>query len=137
MIHKNANKESFFLRQGFVIVLTFFVLLSSCATKRSIRNLLNLPTSTTKSLQTTHFKRLASFHDNCICCEQLQVLSIDSNNILLSKNVSPAPLPIQVISLLLNSIASKEVLKPIYYASSTLEEIPKYLLFNKLILYNA
>lgn len=137
MIQKKKNIGRFNARQLFTVVFTVFLLFSSCSTKRGIKTLLDIPVSTTKTVHHTENNKLGSLTSNCLSCEDLQVLTVDSIDISSLKNLSAAILITNVFwSFSLDSL-QEEVTEYAYSPPNSLGDVPIYLLFKKLILYNA
>lgn len=137
MIQKMQNNGRFSARQLFTVVFTLFLLLSSCSTKRGIKTLLDIPVSTTKTVHDTENNKLASLSNNCLSCDDLQVLTVDSSDTSLLKNLSPATLLTAVYTGFLFNTFIEEPTEHSYSPPSILGEVPIYILFKKLILHNA
>lgn len=131
------NREGFFLRQWFAIGLTLLLLLSSCTTKRGIKTLLNLPVNTTQAINNLENTPLATFKNNCLGCEDLKIVTVEPSDISQLKNLSPLAIQAIIYSLYSPVLTVKEVTEPIHYTPNISGEVPRYLLFKKLILYNA
>lgn len=137
MVQEKKNKGKFNTRQLFTVVLTLFLLLSSCSTKRGIKTLLDIPVSTTKAVHHTENDKLANLSNNCLSCDDLQVLTVDSSDTSLLKNLSPATLLTAVYTGFLYSTFIEEPTEYSYSPPNILGEVPIYILFKKLILHNA
>ena len=137
MIQKKANKRVFYARQLFAVLFSIFLLFSSCSTKRGIRTLLDLPVSTTKTVFHLENDKLVSNNNNCLSCKDLQVLTVDNSDTSLSNILSPAILLDKVyLSFLIQNF--KEEPTAYYYGPpKIIGDVPIYILFKKLILYNA
>lgn len=136
MIQKETNNGRFHTRQLFTVVFTLFLLFSSCSTKRGVKALLNIPVSTTKTLDHTENNKIASLSNNCLSCDDLQVLTVDSSDTSLFKNLSPADINATAYTSFLNITFIEEPTEYSYSPPSILGEVPIYILFKKLILHN-
>lgn len=136
MIQKETNNGRFHIRQLFTVVFTLFLLLSSCSTKRGIKTLLDIPVSTTKTVHHTENNKLASLSNNCLSCDELQVLTVDFSDTSLLKNLSSANTNATAYTGFLNITFIEEPTEYSYSPPSILGEVPIYILFKKLILHN-
>ena len=137
MVQKKLNIEKFNARKLFSVVFAIFLLFSSCSTKRGIKTLLDIPVSTTKTVHDTENNKLASLSNNCLSCDDLQVLTVDSSDTSLLKNLSPATIQNAVYTGFLYSAFFEKPTEHTYSPPSILREVPIYILFKKLILHNA
>jgi len=133
---KNKERNKSFYRQLFTIALIFYVLLSSCSTKRGIKSLLNIPINTTKTVQLANSGEIASLKKDCLSCKDLHVTVADIDYSI-QKNLNSVAIFVTVYQLFLHTIDVKETNIPIPPSPKLHNAIPKYLLFQKLILHNA
>lgn len=134
------NKETYnvtqFFRQFMAIALLVVVLLSSCSIKRGIKVLFDIPVNT---VQLGNFATQISSGNNgkiaCLKCADHQILTTDSFDHSLIKNLSSAIFFSVVFSLLLLPFFRPE--EEANYKLPILGRcIPKYLLFSKLLFYD-
>lgn len=137
MTKKKVDKRVFQTRQLFAVVASIFLLFSSCTTKRGVRTLLDLPVSTTKTIFHLENDKLVSNNSNCLSCKDLQVLTVDNTDTSLLNILSPATLQDKVYLSFLMQNFQEEPTKYTYGPPKIKGGVPIYILFKRLILYNA
>lgn len=137
MVQKKLNIEKFNARKLFSVVFAIFLLFSSCSTKRGIKSLLDIPISDTELALKVGGNKFASLSNNCLSCDDLQVLTIEIEDTSLFKNLSPATIQNAVYTGFLYSAFFEKPTEHTYSPPSILGEVPIYILFKKLILHNA
>lgn len=136
MIQKKQNIRKVKTKQLFAVVFTLFLLLSSCSTKRGIKTLLNIPVSSTKVIDYKENNKLTSLSNNCLSCEDLQVLTVDFSDSSLLKSLYSAILQSAVYTGFLYNDFVDEPVRHTYSPPNILGEVPFYILFKKLILHS-
>lgn len=131
-----AHNSHLIFRQVLATALLFLVLLSSCSVKRGIKVLFDIPVNTVQVGNSgTQISSVDNGRTACLKCADLQVLTADTFDHSLLKNLSPAILLSLVFSLLLLPVVRPEQ-KHIYKTPFLGGSIPKYLLFSKLLFYD-
>ena len=136
MKNKNAHNANLMFKQFLAMALLLVVLFSSCAIKRGVKVLFDLPVKTEQTGTFGHFiSPLGQAETACLKCKDIQVLTSDSFDQSIIKNLSPAILLTLVFSLLLVPFFKPE--ETHHFRTPVLgHNIPKYLLFNKLLFYD-
>lgn len=134
--NKKAHTTTQILRQVLASALLIVVLLSSCSVKRGVKVLFDMPI---KMEQVGTLGNFVSSTDQggtaCIKCADLQVITADSYDHSLLKNLSTAILFSVVFSLLVLPFFRPD--ENHNYELPTLGgNIPKYLLFSTLLFYD-
>lgn len=134
--NKKSHSAPQIFRKVLASALLIMVLLSSCSIKRGIKVLFDIPVNT---VQVGNFAtQVSSVSQNqtaCLKCADFQILTIDSFDLSLLKNLSPAIFISIVFSLLLLPFFRPE--EEHNYILPTLGgRLPKYLLFSKLLFYD-
>lgn len=132
---ENHTNKKFFM-QLFTVALTFIVLFSSCSTKRGFKTLFNIPVNTTQTVKLTGEANFISTQKTCLSCKDLQVITSD-NDFSVQKNLTAVALLTVVYKLFIDYVDLFDKPTPIANTLDSLSEIPKYILFKKLILHNA
>ncbi|QAA81787.1 hypothetical protein EI546_08665 [Aequorivita sp. H23M31] len=132
----SAHNNNPFFRKLLATSLLLLVLLSSCSLKRGIKVLFDIPVNTVQVGNFgTQISSVSHAETACMKCADLQVLTSDSFDQSIIKNLSSAVLLTVVFSLLLLPFFRPED-KHIYKTPSFGKSIPKYLLFSKLLFYD-
>ncbi|HLS11487.1 MAG TPA: hypothetical protein VK050_04955 [Flavobacteriaceae bacterium] len=137
MMQKRVNNGRFNASQLFAVLFAIFLIFSSCSTKRGLKSLLDLPVSTTKTVLHLENDKLVSNNSNCLSCKDLQVLTVDNSDTSLLKILSPATLQDSVFLSFLVPNFNDEPTEYTYGPPEKTGDVPIYILFKKLILYNA
>lgn len=137
MMQKRVNNGRFNASQLFAVLFAIFLIFSSCSTKRGIKSLLDLPVSTTKTVLHLENDKLVSNNSNCLSCKDLQVLTVDNSDTSSLKILSPATLQDSVFLSFLEPNLNDESTEYTYGPPEIAGDVPIYILFKKLILYNA
>lgn len=137
MLQKRIKNGRFNASQLFAVLFATFLIFSSCSTKRGIKSFLDLPGSTTKTVLHLESDKLVSNNSNCLSCKDLQVLTVDNSDTSLLKILSPATLQDSVFLGFLAPNYKDEPTEYTYGPPAKAGDVPIYILFKKLILYNA
>lgn len=137
MSQKKVNKEILIIRQWSIIALSLLVLFSSCTTKRGIKTLLEIPVSTTQPIKDSKNNGLRSLHSYCSSFEELQIPTASSGGTLSPDNLVPHGIRSEAYSSIVKYLFAEAKTKPNYYTPNIFGEVPKYILLQKLVLYNA
>ncbi|WP_182206311.1 hypothetical protein [Gelidibacter maritimus] len=123
-------------RQFLSTALLLVVLLSSCSLKRGVKVLFDIPVKTVQTgTYGHHISALGHGETACLKCKDLQVLTADSFDHSLIKNLNSAIFISVIFSLLLLAFFRPEGNHN--FKTPTLGlNIPKYLLFSKLLFYD-
>ncbi len=136
MKNKKAYNAHQIFRQVLASALLIVVLLSSCSTKRGVKVLFDMPM---KMEQVGAFGHYISSADHnvteCVESADLQILTADSYDHSILKNLSSALFISLVFALLLLPFFRPD--EDHHYKLPTLgRSIPKYLLYSKLLFYD-
>lgn len=137
MFRRKANKETSFTRQWSLIALSLLILFSSCTTKRGIKTLLDIPVSTTQPIKDSKNNALRNLLSYCSDFEELKILTTSSGGNLLSDNLMPYGIRSEAYSFIVKHLFTEVKTIPNYYTPNIFGEVPKYILLQKLVLYNA
>lgn len=129
-----VEKNITILRSWLPIVMMFVILLSSCATKRGFKSLFNFPTNTTKTVNNTSSGSFINAQKTCLSCSDLEI-TIADRSISLDK-VPTVALLTNIFNVFLVTIDYENIVETTYLTPNFFGEIPKYLLFKKLILHH-
>ncbi len=131
-----THNSNLIFRQSMAIVLLLVVLMSSCSLKRGIKVLFDIPLNTVQIGNFgTQVSSVAQGQTACLKCADLQILTTDSFDHSLLKNLSSAIFLTVIFSLLLLPFFRPED-KHIHKIPLLGGSIPKYLLFSKLLFYD-
>ena len=131
-----AHNGNLMFRQFLATALLLAVLLSSCSLKRGVKVLFDIPVKTEQAGTFGHYISSVDHGEMaCLKCEDLQVLTADSFDHSLIKNLTSAVFLTVIFSLLLLPFFRPKG-KHNFKTPSLGRSIPKYLLFSKLLFYD-
>lgn len=131
-----THKNDLIFKQILATALLLLVLLSSCSLKRGVKVLFDIPVKTERTgALGHHIHSLNHGETACFKCSDLQVVTADSFDHSLIKNISSAIFISVIFSLLMMPFFKQE--ETHHFKIPTLGlSIPKYLLFSKLLFYD-
>ena len=136
MKNKKLHNATPIFRQVLASALLIVVLLSSCSVKRGVKVLFDMPIKMEQVGVLGHsISSVDHSEANCLTCADLHVLTADSFDHSLLKNLSSAIFISLVFSLLLLLFFRPEE-EHHYKLPIPGRSIPKYLLFSKLLFYD-
>ena len=134
--NKDTHKGTLIYRQLMATALLLAVLLSSCSLKRGVKVLFDIPVKTEQAGTFGHYNSSVGYGEiTCLHVEDLQLLTADSFNHSLLKNLTSAIFITAVFSLLGLPFFRPEE-KDNFKTPTLGGSIPKYLLFSKLLFYD-
>lgn len=134
LVKKNSrNKTQNLLKQILAFSLVFFVLISTCSIQRGIKTVFGIPLEISQNAKGAKIATASYGSLNCVKCAEIQTLAADNS---LSEIEAPEfQLAAIFTFFFLPPVFYKEN-KPVFNSPKLTGEIPKYLLFSRLLFYD-
>lgn len=125
------NTSQNFLKQFFAFGLVFFVLISTCSIQRGIKTVFGIPLEIAQTAKGAKIASASFGTANCTKCADIQVLTVEQ-----APTQASAILLTAIFTFLFSSLLFPRETKIILKTPNLNGEIPKYLLFSRLLFYD-
>lgn len=131
-----AHTVKDFLKRFLALSLLVLVLLSSCSIQRGLKTFFNFPVETTQTAKGAKIATANFGHVLCTKCSDLKIFGTDLSDASLLLKLSPAVILTALFTFLVGTFSFQNKGTRIFKIPLPFREIPKYLLFSKLLFYD-